>query len=112
MGSGCNKNSRNSGACSSDQITSSHCVNWQGATYPNLNICTGDTLSELGEVILGKLISFSKAEGISVSDLTSGCEDLDVKLKNSDSSLHAIFSLILEEQCSIDEAIKKTECKN
>lgn len=111
MGSGCNKNSRNSGACNGDQVTSSHCVNWQGASYPNLNICVGDTLSEVGEFILSKLISLSKAEGITVSDLVSGCDDLDIKLKNSDSSLHAIFSLILEEQCSIEDAIKKLNVK-
>lgn len=111
MGSGCNKSNRSSGECGSGQITSSHCVNWQGEAYSNFGICTGDSLTEVGVSILNKLIEFSKAEGIHINDITTDCEHLNVKLKNTDKSLYSIVNLILNEQCSFTDALKLLDAK-
>ena len=79
MGTGCS-NSSASGCAPADRL-SSNCVVWQGEAYPEFGICTGDTITEVTETILNKLILFAKGEGIILSELTAGCYELDYKLK-------------------------------
>lgn len=108
MGSGCGS-SKTNGRCTSGQITSSHCVSWQGEAYENLGICTGDTLTEIGEVILNKLEDFAEGEGIKLSSLTTDCEALNVKLQNTDKSLFQIVKLALDNQCGLQTAIDQLQ---
>lgn len=103
MGSGCNSSS--APKCPDDQMTSSHCVLWQGQTYANLGVCTGDSLTEVGDVILKSLENLEKSEGIYIKNLTAKCEDLEVKLKNTDYSLYQIVKLALDNQCDLQTAI-------
>jgi len=104
MGSGCGSY-RNYGGCPDSSRTSSHCVTWQGETYENLGICTGDTLTEVGETILQKIEQFAQGQGIKVQDLTADCEQLNKELQNTDKTLYSVLKLILNKQCSFDEAV-------
>lgn len=110
MGSGCGNNT-SYGGCTEDQQTSSHCVSWQGETYANLGVCRGDTLTEVGEVVLKKLEDFAKGEGISLKTLTAKCESVEVKLKNTDYSLYQILKLILDSHCDLETAVSTLNAK-
>lgn len=103
MGSGCN--SSIAPKCPDDQMTSSNCVLWQGQTYANLGVCTGDSLTEVGDVVLKNLEQFALGEGFSLKNLTAKCENLEVKLKNTDYSLYQIVKLALDNQCDLQTAI-------
>lgn len=103
MGSGCNSNT--TPKCPEDQMTSSNCVLWQGQAYPNLGVCTGDSLTEVGDVILKNLEQFAEGEGFSLKTMTAKCETLEVKLKNTDYSLYSIVKLALDNQCDLQSAI-------
>ncbi len=106
MGSGCGNN-LSQGTCTDASRTSSHCVIWQGAAYENLGICTGDMITEVGEVILKKLEDFAAGKGISLRDMTVDCESLNKDIQNTDKSLFALLKLALSNQCGLDEAINK-----
>lgn len=105
MGNGCT--TTKVGSCPPNDRLSSNCIIWQGDPFPQFGICTGDTITEVTETILNKLIEFSKGEGIFLTDLVAGCEALEVKLKATDYSLYSIVKLILEHQCTIEDAIAK-----
>lgn len=110
MGTGCG-NSSNFGRCPENDRTSSHCVVWQGESFPTLGICTGDTLTEVEDVVLRKILDFAEGKGIKISDLSVGCEDLNTELKNSDKTLFTILDIILKKECSMSEAIKQLQLK-
>lgn len=109
MGTGCSENKV--GVCPPSDRLSSHCVIWQGESYPQFGICTGDTITEVTEVILNKLIDFSKGEGIFLGNLTAGCPELELKLKQTDYSLYQIVDLLFKENCRLDDLIKKLDAK-
>jgi hypothetical protein len=103
MGTGCSSNSV--GKCPPSDRLSSNCVVWQGDSYPELGICTGDTITEVTEIVLTKIIDFTNGEGITISDLVAGCESIDRKLRDTDYSLAKILEVIVNEQCRIDEVV-------
>lgn len=105
MGTGCT--GTKVGTCAPSDRLSSNCVIWQGDAYERFGICTGDTITEVTEVVLYKLIEFAEGEGIHLAHLTAGCTELEDKLRRTDYSLFQIVDLLFKENCRLDEAVTR-----
>lgn len=58
----------NDNACT--DITFSTCISWQGNADEELEICVGDSLTYVGNVVLDKIKNLIKGRGIILEDLT------------------------------------------
>jgi hypothetical protein len=52
------------------EISSSSCISWQGDKQEELEVCINDSLTHVGNVILGKLKDLLKGKSIILEDLT------------------------------------------
>src|ERR1035437_3373454 len=115
MGSGCTSNS-NTGFNSSFQTTPDTGVKYTGVPIPELGICTGDTLLEVENVILQKIIKFSQGQGITLTDIDlTQCACFQDKVgccgKQSCQTLECILQAYLDCLCALytDVQILKIE---
>lgn len=113
MGSGCNSIlNTNTSPCANP--ISSNCVTWQGEPVPALGICTGDTLTEVEQVIIDKLLSLLDGTGITLSQVTlDNCPYLANLFTGKDKTLVNLMQLLVDTNCTfktlIDELFIRTQ---
>lgn len=113
MGSGCNSilNS-NTSPCANP--ISSNCVTWQGLPVPALGICTGDTITEVDQVIIDKLLLMLNGTGITLDQVTlDNCPYLLNLFMGKDKTIVNLFQLLIDTSCTykalIDELFLRTQ---
>lgn len=101
---GC-KNCRDFDNNSCTDIVSSSCIKWQGDVHEDLEICLGDSLTYVMNIVLNNIKNFLKGEGIILEDLTlSDCEYLDDKLGVDEKNLLNVLTIYKEAICELKEA--------
>lgn len=114
MASGCTGSSSLVGGCLNP--ISDKCVKYTGLPVPYFNICTGDTLFEIEEIVLKALVDFASGAGISITGIDYGACDLFttyVTCCNSSGtvpkSLKELMQVIFSILCQFDTRIKTLE---
>ncbi len=108
MASGCkNCNTIDSNSCT--DIISSSCVLWMGDPFEDLEICKGDTLTEVLDIVLDKLDDVTKGLGITIGYIDyTDCTFLDTIKGSSASTLETalttFFTAICQLKASADAA--------
>lgn len=96
MGSGCNSMNINKplNPISSDEVI------YQGEPYAELNICTGDTVTEVEEAIINKILSLTQDGGdITLNGLVlSVCSDIEA-LVGTDVNLLTVTQALVQYAC-------------
>ena len=111
MGSGCkNFNSIDTNSCT--DITSSTCVLWMGDAITDLDICKGDTLTEVLNISLDKLNNITKGLGITITYLDyTDCTFLNIIKGDQNSTLEValetFFTAICQLKTTTDTAATK-----
>ncbi|MEY2869884.1 MAG: hypothetical protein RIR01_2386 [Bacteroidota bacterium] len=90
--SGIPKNTKPSGCAT----TSSNCVVWQGPSIPFLNLCNGDTVSDVVAGIADKICKIM--EQLSPKNLDFSCLDLT---DCPPETFNELFQIIIDEICEI-----------
>lgn len=93
--SGIPKNTKPSGCAT----TSSNCVVWQGPTIPFINLCHGDTVSDVVAGIADKICKIM--EQLSPKNLDFSCLDLT---DCPPETFNELFQIIIDEICLIKDA--------
>lgn len=115
MASGCTASSSPSlGGCFNP--TTDNCVKYTGPAIPALNICTGDTLTEIEAVILRNIIDFATGTGIMITGIDFGVCSLFttyVTCCNASGdvpkSLKELLKIIFDTLCALDTRITSLE---
>lgn len=106
MCSNCRDLDRNS--CT--DIVSSNCIPWQGLPVPELEICLGDSLTYIGNIILAKIKDLLKGRGIVLEDLTiSDCEYISDILGVQEKNLLNILKVYKQAICNLENRTTITE---
>jgi len=105
MASGCT-NGSSSASVLFQKLTPDTQVRYTGDAIPQLNICTGDLLSEIEAVILGKILDFSQGLGITITDIDlTQCECFTTKIgccgREACQSLICILEAYLDCMCEM-----------
>lgn len=99
MGSGCqNTNSSAKKGCL--QITSSNCVSWQGDTNTPLEVCVGDTITEVINSIMTQLTSITDGTDVIIT-LENLCTSINTELVGKEKTLTNVLQAIADVLCSI-----------
>lgn len=86
------------------------CVQYTGDDIPALGICTGDTLSQVEQAIIDKLLTSLDGTGITVSEVTlENCEWLQDQFVGKSNTLANLFQLLIDNQCTLKEMIDDLE---
>jgi len=103
MGSGCKQTSLSKFCV---EPVSSNCVIYKGDPIPALDICTGDTITEVEQVIINRLLSVLDGTGITLSQVTlENCPYLNVLFGNKDKTLANLFQLLIDSDCNLKSLI-------
>lgn len=106
---GCN-NCRDFGPNACTDITTSNCVSWQGDPVAELEICVGDSLTYVGNIVLAKIKDLLKGRGIILDDLTiSDCEYLEDILDGEEKNLINILTTYKTAICQLKESVEFNE---
>jgi microcystin-dependent protein len=82
------------------------CGKYTGDDIPALGICNGDSLLEIHEVILSKLLTALDGTGIVLSDVTlENCPHLLTLFGTKDKSLTNLFQLLIDNNCTLKQLI-------
>lgn len=108
MGSGCI--GVNSFGNNCPEKYSDKCILYTGDPIESLGICTGDTLSEIENIILTKLQQYALGEGITLSGITANCDFVTQALANKDKNLFNLLQTLFDSDCSLRALI--TEVQN
>jgi hypothetical protein len=79
-------------------------ISWQGNAVPELDICIGDSLTRLGNIILDKIKEILKGKGIILTDLSlDDCEYIKDILGLQEKNLLNILNSYKEAICTLKE---------
>ncbi len=82
------------------------CVKYTGEDIPLFDICEGEPISKLQEVIVEKLISVLDGTGISLKDVTlDNCEYLKDAFNAKDPTLVNLIQLLIDNQCTLKDLV-------
>jgi len=109
MGSGCKSTSI--GKFCPDPV-SSNCVKYEGDSIPILGICTGDTITEVEQVIINKLLDITSGTGIVLSSVTlDNCQYLKTIFAGKDKTLANLLQLLIDSECNLKSLIDQINAK-
>jgi hypothetical protein len=109
MGSGCNKSSITNYCVTP---VSSDCVKYEGDPVPLLGICTGDTITEVENVVIQKLTEMLQGTGITLSSVTlDNCPYLNVLFAGKDKTVSNLVQLLVDSQCDLKTLIDQINAK-
>lgn len=103
MGSGCKQNYREDNC--TDPV-SDKCVFYTGEPIEVFGICTGDTLQEIEQVIIDRLLLHMVGLGISLPDITFDCPFVQDILANQDPTLYNLIQGLFTSACSLRQLIQ------
>ena len=99
MGSGCvNTNSSKQKGCLTP--TSSNCVSWQGDTSTPLDVCVGDTITEVINSIITQLTSITDGTDVIIT-LESLCDSINTELVGKEKTLTNVLQALADVLCSV-----------
>lgn len=116
MGSGCIQNSKKvTDKCGI--IYPSDCVQYQGPPVPLLGICTGDSITEVEQAIINKLLEVLSGTGITLDQVSlENCVYLKDLFGSQDKTLVNLINLLIQSDCNlkalIDELFVRTQPSN
>jgi hypothetical protein len=101
---GCERNTDfSANSCSS--IFSSGCISWQGQKFEDLNVCIGDSLTYVVNIVLTKIKDLLKGKGIILDDLSlQDCDYLDDLLDGEEKNLINILKIYKTAICELKAA--------
>jgi hypothetical protein len=100
----CN-NCRDFGVNNCTESTTSNCVSWQGNASEELEICIGDSLTYVGNIILAKIQDLLKGRGIVLEDLTlSDCQYISDLLGADEKNLLNVLDVYKQAICDLKDA--------
>jgi hypothetical protein len=77
-------------------------ISWQGDVVAELDVCIGDSLTQVGNIVLEKIKDLIKGKGIILSDLTiSDCEYIEDLLDTDEKNLLNILRVYKEAICEL-----------
>lgn len=77
-------------------------ISWQGNAVSELDVCIGDSLTYVGNIILSKIKDLLKGKGILLDDLTlDDCEYLEDLLDDEEKNLLNVLKLYKEAICDL-----------
>lgn len=104
MGSGCANTVSSKSACV--ELTSADCVIYQGDSIPLLGICCGDTISEVEEALINKLLTVLDGTGIVLSGVTlENAAFLKNLLGGNDKTLLNMVQLLVDSDSNLRNLI-------
>lgn len=81
-------------------------ISWQGNVVEELDICIGDSLTYVGNIILSKIKDLLKGKGIILDDLTlSDCEYIEELLGAQEKSLLNVLKVYKEAICNLKKEV-------
>ena len=100
MGSGCANTVSSKNSCT--QLVSAGCVIYEGDSVPILGICCGDTISEVEEAIINKLVAVLDGTGILLSNVTlENAPFLKNLLNGKDKTLLNMIQLLVDSDTNL-----------
>lgn len=100
MGSGCVQFVRPLSECST--VIPSNCVQYQGPAVPLLGICTNDTITEVEQAVINKLLEVLNGTGITLDQVTlNNCAYLRDLFGSKDKTLVNLIQLLVDSNCSL-----------
>lgn len=77
-------------------------ISWQGDPVSELDVCIGDSLTQVGNIVLEKIKDLIKGRGITLPDLTiSDCEYIEDLLDTDEKNLLNILNVYKEAICEL-----------
>jgi hypothetical protein len=77
-------------------------ISWQGDPVSELDVCIGDSLTQVGNIILEKIKDLLKGRGITLPDLTiSDCEYIETLLDTDEKNLLNILNVYKTAICEL-----------
>lgn len=99
MGSGCvNTNSSKQKGCLTP--TSSNCVSWQGDISTPLDVCVGDTITEVINSIITQLTSITDGTDVIIT-LENLCDAINTELVGKEKTLTNVLQALSDVLCSV-----------
>lgn len=106
MGSGCTNSYKNK--CLTP--ISSDCVTYVGDPIPELNICTGDTLTEVQAIILDELLNLLQTgDNLQITNLVSTCEIYTNEMQGKENKLNVILQALVNIICDLNTRLVSIE---
>lgn len=106
MGSGCKQNYREDN-CTNP--VSDKCVFYTGERIEELDICTGDTLEEVTQVLIGRLLAHSQGLDIHLSEIEFNCEFVQNTIAQQDPSLYNLIQQLYNQDCQLKDLIQEVK---
>lgn len=103
MGSGCTSSSSNPSKGCLEKI-SSNCVVWQGDANTDLNICSGDTITEVINSLITQINTSFNGTNITV-DVDSVCSIINTELVGKQKTLPNILQALINVICALNSDI-------
>jgi microcystin-dependent protein len=93
-----------------DIIVQDKCVVYTGPDIPELDICQGDTLSQLEAAIIERLLSLSDGTGITLAELTTnGCDFMEDQLGVLPKTLQNVLQILWNTGCTLRAMIDEID---
>lgn len=86
--------------------TSSNCVVWQGPDIACINLCTGDSVSDVVYKLAEEICTLKENAGISDVDLTCLVDTCISSTPEPSKTLSNILQLLIDKVCCIDQVVK------
>src|SRR5690348_5994120 len=81
-------------------------ISWQGDSFPSLDVCIGDSLTYVENIVLTKIQDLLKGRGVILEDLTiSDCEYLEELLGIQEKNLLNILKIYKQAICEIKDDV-------
>lgn len=89
-----------------DTIIQDRCVIYTGEEIPLLDICPGDSISQLEAAVVEKLLGLLDGTGVSPADVTvANCQWLKERLGALPPNMSNLFQLLIDASCTLKELI-------
>ena len=85
--------------------TSDKCVVYTGDDIPLLGVCNGDSLFEVEEVIINKLLEITDGTGIILSELTLDCPFIVALLNGEEQTVSNLVQMLMTAACQTKEQL-------
>ncbi len=94
-----------------DRYTTDRCVEYTGEDVALLGICKGDTLYQIEQIVLEKLLVLMDGTGITFDDLTLDCDFIKDIISGQDVNLATLIQTMVVANCTLRDLITELDTK-
>lgn len=82
-------------------IVSSNCISYQGDTITSLDICKGDDLTSILEILTTQVISNTDGSGILLSEIDTNCSFIANQMAGKTKTLFNLIQTLVDSSCTL-----------